>query len=360
MKRFITYGSIEQFRSVVHNVQHQAQCVGYCEDKQEPIMNRSVVLPVIKVIGSEKIHGTNASVCYSNKDGFWVQSRKNIITPEKDNASCAFQTYAREKEWMEIIHSLAKEHNIDLDTHIISVYFEWSGGNIQKLSALTGLDKRAMIFQYFKVSPLEPQTNDGVEQTAKWLTTGNVDNTECNIYNIMNFPTVELEIDFNHHLLSQNKMLEMVATLEKDSLVGKQMGIDGNVGEGYVFTFEYNDKVYRFKVKGEKHAGKSKIKTLKPVDEEFENVKIKFVNEVACISWRLDQMFNEIQSETEGILTTKQTGDFLRKVIVDVIKEESDIMIELGIEPKIINGQISKVAKNYFFDRLDNDEVGGN
>ncbi len=374
MKRFVTFGSIDQFRTIIKNVSHTAMYSGQ-DENDEAIFDRNAKMPVITAVGSEKIHGTNASVCFSNTDGFWVQSRKNIITPEKDNAACAFQAYAREEQWMNIIKVLATENDIDLDKYIISVYFEWSGGNIQKKSALTGVDKLAMIFRYFKVSPIEPQTsNSGEEIGAKWCETkvtnhmshyGSengiwLDFKDNGIYNIMNYPTVEVEIDFNEPLMSQNKMIEMVDVLEKDSLVGKAFGIDNNIGEGYVFSFEYKGNVQRFKVKGEEHAkGSGRVKTLKPVDEELENRKITFVNDVACISWRLEQGW----SETFGIEneklepSVKATGDYLRWIINDVVKEETQTMIDLGLEPKSINGMISKVARTYFMSRLD-EEAG--
>ena len=173
-KRFITFGSIGQFRNTIKDVEHATKYLGFDEDKQEVIYDRFVAMPTITVTGSEKVHGTNAGVCFSNSLGFWSQSRKNIITPDQDNAGCAFAAYQNESEWMMIIESLAKEHMIDLDLYIISVFYEWSGGNIQKNSALSGLDKRAMIFQYFKVSPLSPVIgNDGAEtpESAKWLET---------------------------------------------------------------------------------------------------------------------------------------------------------------------------------------------
>ena len=42
-----------------------------------------------------------------------------------------------------------------LNKNIITVYYEWCGGSIQKNSALTGFDKKAFIFQHFKISPIE-------------------------------------------------------------------------------------------------------------------------------------------------------------------------------------------------------------
>jgi len=77
---------------------------------------------------------------------------------------------------------------------------------------------------------------------------------ENDIHFIMNFPLVQIEIDFNEPLMSQNKMIAMVDEMEKNSPVGQVFGIDGNIGEGYVFTFEFNGEINRFKVKGDLHS----------------------------------------------------------------------------------------------------------
>lgn len=380
MKRFITFGSIARFPVVIEDVQHAARYIGWDKDKEEAIFDRLAPLPKLKVTASEKIHGTNAAVCYSNSDGFWVQSRNNIIGVEDgltDNANCARTIYGTEKhpgskaEWIDIITALSLAHDINLDTHIISIFFEWSGGNIQKLSALTGLDKKAIIFQHFKVSPLEPQIgNDGAEkpESARWLETsvivnmgyngdsdiGWVENKEKDIFNIMNFPTYEFEIDFNQPLMSQNAMIEIVEkTIEINSPVGAQFECEGNIGEGIVCTFMYKDSMNRFKVKGEKHSA-SKVKTLKPVDEAREQAKIDFVNNNACKGWRLEQMYAEVFDTLNGGKgDIKQTGKFLSAVIADVIKEEYGVMVELKLEQKQVNGAISKVARTWFMEQLD-------
>ena len=77
MKRFITMGSISQFRQTIKDVQHQAQYRGFDQEKQVMIMDRFAVMPIVNATASEKVHGTNAAVCYSNSDGIWYQSRKN-------------------------------------------------------------------------------------------------------------------------------------------------------------------------------------------------------------------------------------------------------------------------------------------
>lgn len=365
-KRLVKMPSIDQFRNTIRNVQHQAQYIGYDEEKDETIMNRDAVLPVITATATEKIHGTNASVCYSNPDGFWVQSKDNIIPREEDgidNAGCAFVATQIKHVWMNIINMLADAYDVDLNENIITVYYEWCGGSIQKNSALSGFDKKSFIFQHFKISPIEQILDaNGKQVNAIWRETfvmdGSdqiwVDTVEHNIYNVMNFPTWEFTIDFNMPGEAQNKMIETVINdIEPNSPIGAKLGKEGNVGEGVVVAFLYKDSLHRFKVKGEKHS-KSKVKTLKPVDTELEQKKVDFANEV-CTSGRLEQAWQAQFGINDEIMepTVKATGDFLRKVIADVWKEESDIAFERGLEPKQVNSLISKVARIWFMGELD-------
>lgn len=210
MKRMIKYPSIEQFRNVISTIQRTAQFVRYDTETNQVITDPTAKLPVITAIGTEKIHGTNAAFCYSKPDGFWVQSRENIITPLQDNAACAFHAYNNQDQWVKIVEKLAAEYGIDLNSKIISVYYEWAGGSIQKKSAVSDLDKMAIIFRHFKVSPLEPSESEH----AVWLETkiGDrwIDNRAARIFNISNFPTYEIEIDFNQPHLSHNKMIDLV------------------------------------------------------------------------------------------------------------------------------------------------------
>lgn len=361
MKKMIKYPSIEKFSTVVKNIQHMASYVGKDEDGNA-IYDKTKIAPTFEVVASEKIHGTNAAVCYNEKDGFWVQSRENIITsePKSDNASCAFFAERNLPEWLLIISQLSNEYFIDLSRNTVTIYFEWGGGNIQKNSALSGLEKRAMIFQHFKVTPHEES------KTAYWLETkcANeksypyfwVDYPSSEIFNIMNFPHYKFEIDFENPKLSQNMMIELVKKIEENSPVGEVFGKKGNIGEGIVVTFMWNGNRFAFKVKGEKHST-TKVKTLKPVDEEKEKIKIEFVNNHACKAWRLEQMYQEVfDTLNGGTGDIKRTGDFIRSVIKDVMKEEGDVMIEMGIDPKEVNGSISKVARTWFMEKLESFE----
>jgi len=350
MKRFISYGSIGQFRNAVRAIREQAQFVSYDKETDKVVMDKDRKPPILPCVATEKIHGTNASVCYSKPDGLWVQSRKNIITVERDNAGCAAAVEENREAWLKIIKDLAKDHNVDLSDSVISIYFEWCGGSIQKKSAVSGLNKRAIIFNHFKVSPLVPE-----DKESSWLSTNGRCCPESNIFNVSNFSVWKFDIDFSNPSPSVNKMIKIVEEkIEPSSPLGEAMGIKNNTGEGIVVTTYFEGVLHRFKVKGEKHS-KSKVKKLKPVDEKFEAIKIDFVNNYAYKASRLEQAWQEvfgIDNEKCQPDITKM-GDFLRCVFNDVLKEESDIMEELGLEPKKISGSISSVAREWFKDQLD-------
>ena len=358
MKRMINFGSISQFGSIPKRVTRHIRYIGE-DDNGDAMFDNAITLPVIKVVGSEKIHGANAAVCYSETDGFWIQSRQRIITFENDSYGCAAWATKHKETWMNIIHELAKFYNVNLNENVISVYFEWCGGSVQKNSAVTGLDKRAMIFQHFKVSPLVPlEPDDPLYTVSSWRSTNNIDDTKSNIFNIMNFPYDTFEVDFEHPKLSHNAMLKRVSDLEANSLVGKQFGKEGNIGEGIVCTFMIGDKLFRFKLKGEKHSS-TKVKTLNPLDEAKERDKIEFAN-YACSASRLEQAWDATfarGSSNERSPSIKATGDFIRTVIKDIIKEEQDIILEKNLNAKECNGIISKISRRWFMKQLEESSI---
>jgi hypothetical protein len=147
--KHIKFPSIEQFRTIIKNVNDHTAYVGQDEDGK-PIYNYLKHKPTIQFTGTVKCHGTSAAVCFNNIDGLWVQSRENIISLENDNMSCAFNVMQNKDAWMDIILDLINEYNIDVNTHTICIYFEWCGKGIQKGVAISELNKMAVIFSSFK------------------------------------------------------------------------------------------------------------------------------------------------------------------------------------------------------------------
>ena len=348
VKKLIKYPSTGQYRNVVKSVLERNSFVGL-DDDGNAIYDPSIKKPVLTAKGTVKIHGTNAGVSYNNAHGMWAQSKGNIITVDKDNAAFAFHAHSNEDFYVRSLKAFAEEHDVDLDVNTITVYGEWAGTGIQKGMGITHHPKSLFVFGV-KVSIPGDE-----EFKSYWINASDFPvDPENNIYNIYDFETYEMEIDFSRPDLAQNKMIEIMLEVERECPVAREFSHIG-IGEGNVWTIEFKGEVYRFKVKGEKHAGKSKVKKLKKVD----SVKINKIHDVAekvTVNWRLEQMLTEtFDLINGGSIDRTKLGDYLRAVIKDVMKEDLDIIVDAGLEPKDVNKYISQIARDYFFERERND-----
>jgi len=384
MKKFISAASIGHFPNMVSSVNRTANFTGL-DDEGNAIYDPSLKKPIHIMTGTVKLHGTFASCCYNEISGFWTQSKKEIITPKPevlykvffedethvvvedkdekfskevmnisklethDNAGFSFWAYSKEEVIVNIIKSLAKENNVDLTKNTIMLCSEWAGKGVQGKVAISNFDKSSFIFSQAKVSPFDS------EKTSVWISTNKIDSVENRIFNIGNFKTYEIEIDFNLPKLAQNKIIEMTLEVEDECPVSKELGHVG-IGEGIVFSKLMEDgSRHIFKSKGEKHAGSSKVKTLKKVDNEKIN-KIIGVAQQVTPGWRLEQMLSEtFDFINSGHIDRSKLGDYIRAVINDVIKEDSEVISDAGLEPKDVNKYISQIARDYFFEYEKND-----
>lgn len=293
------------------------------------------------------VHNSNGAVCYNNQDGMWFQSRENIITTEKDNAGFAFFANAKQDVFRAIIEDIAQKHGIDLNTFTITIYGEWAGGNIQKKVGLENIPKTFFIFGV-KIS--KPQDEDF---SAYWIEDiANVKKSpENKIYNIFDFETYKITIDFNNPQLIQNRIVEITEAIEKECPVAKAFGFPNTIGEGVVFTAFVDGIRHCFKSKGTEHASGGKVKVVRPVDDEKLANIIDIADKVTP-EWRLDQMLTEsCDLMNGGFIDRKKMGDFIKAVMRDIIKEDSLTIAEAGLDMKDINSKVSDIAKQYFFQR---------
>jgi hypothetical protein len=306
----IKFPSIEQFRSVVRNAPKQT----------------------IKFTGTVKLHGTNASIVMRPNDVFYAQSRERIITPENDNYG--FAKFAHDnRDYFERFKGLN-----NVDEYVI--YGEWCGKGIQKGVGISDLEKMFVIFA------LKINGEWANKEISNGFMSGFCDGLRSagvNIYCIHEFPTFEIDIDFNYPELSVNKLSELTEQVEKQCPVAKAFDIDG-VGEGIVWNNDENNLI--FKVKGEKHSV-SKVKTLAPVDVEKLN-SIKEFLDYALTENRLLQA----QSVVTPDLDIKKMGDFIRWVFNDIIKEESDTLSASGLDQKDIGKAVSAKSRQWFQSQL--------
>ena len=339
----IKMNSISQFRNTISDVRHQSQYIGWDEELNEAIMDRDAKFPTLTFTGTAKIHGTNASICYDGED-IWAQSKENVLTVEKDNYGFAFFVESNKEYFTKALTDLREIMQVD----IVCLYGEWAGKGIQSGVAISEIEKT---FFMFGVKYKENDSEDFNWAKDPSLILIYISNGE-RIRSIYEFKTYEIDVDFENPAPAQNKMLKIVDEIDAECPVGKVFGHEGH-GEGIVFITHYNENRHIFKVKGENHS-KSKVKTLKPVDEAKEQAKIDFANYV-CTADRLEQAWEKtFDIGGENITPTiALTGTFLRAVHKDIIKEESDIMVEKKLEPKEVNGTISKVARRWFMDQLD-------
>jgi len=343
MKKMIKFPSIEQFRTVVSNVNRRYNFVGL-DENGEAIYDPSLKKPTLTFHGTVKLHGTNAGVSYNEVEGLWAQSRENIITPEKDNAGFAFFVEANKETFIDLMNQVKSETGLDLTTNTVSIYGEWCGGNIQKGVGITNLEKSYFIFGV-KITPHTQTEEELKDNPAYWVSYHYLEAPDKKIYNIDNFKTFTIDIDFNMPQLVQNQLSDMTIEVEDECPVAKAFGFSG-VGEGIVWTCEYMGVVQRFKVKGEKHSS-SKVKVLAAVDvEKLESIQ-KFVD-YAVTESRFNQSIENTFPNQEPI-DTKKLGDVIRWVVNDVIKEEMDTMVENNIEPKEVNKYISAKVRDMFF-----------
>jgi len=345
MKKMIKFPSIEQFRNVVATINRNFNYVGHNE-AGEAVYDPMMPKPIIRFRGTVKLHGTNAGVSYNNEAGVWAQSRENIITSQHDNAGFAFFVESKDTVFRELFDMIATHNNIDCDTNTITIYGEWCGKGIQKGVGISNLEQKTFFVFGVKITPHTETEEEQRANPAYWVTSSYVSDNDNRIYNIEDFQTYSIDIDFFMPELTQNRLSEVTMLVEEQCPVAKAFGFEG-IGEGIVWTAEFKGVVYRFKVKGEKHSS-SKVKTLASVDVEKLNSITEFI-EYAVTDSRFNQALENIFPNNEPV-DTKKLGDVIRWVVNDIIKEETDTLASNGLEPKDVNKYISTSVRTKFFE----------
>lgn len=320
------YPSIEQFRNVIRAVKTNHDYQGK-DENNESIYQHTSPYPTLTFNGTVKIHGTNAGIIRYKDGTTKYQSRERQLELTSDNA-----------------HFMLYMSNVDLEflfkdiefNEYIAVYGEWAGKGIQKNVAVSELPQMFVIFGW-KIDDV-------------WVNNITRHNNEYGIWDIRQFPTYQVTVDFNNPELSQNEIVDLTIAVENECPVGKQMGVSG-IGEGIVFSTEYNNRRYVFKSVGKKHSSSNRT-TLAAVDvDELNNIN-EFVT-YALTENRLNQGIDLLKSN--GIeVSEKTTGAFLKWVAGDIIKEETDTIVQNGLDVKKIMKVVSNKARVWYFDFLNN------
>lgn len=346
--KVIKFPSINQFIHLVSSVKRRYEFVGL-DENEIAIYDSSKPKPILTFTGSVKLHGTNAAVCYNENDGIWYQSRTDFITPEHDNAGFAsFATY-RKDIFMNFFNEIYEREKLDPKEFSISIYGEFVGKGIQKGVGISKLDKSMFIFGV-KITPHTETEEEQKENPAYWVDHSTFKSEDDRIYNIEDYKTYSIDIDFNDPKSVEEKLTELTLSVENECPISKEFGFEHTMGEGIVWYCINEGSVLRFKTKGEKHKNKVE-KERKPIDNE----KLDRINKVVQLvtpDWRLEQMLDEtFNLMNGGVLDIKKLGDYIKAVIKDIVKEELLLITENDLEMRDINKFISNVARDYFLEK---------
>lgn len=328
------YPKIGQLKDVCYEVRRKAGFAGL-DDNGDPIYKDPGKLPSFIFEGTVKLHGTNAAIRYDKSEDCFkesYQSRNNLITTDKDNAG--FVAWCLDKE-VSIYLSDILLADYKAEESVI-VYGEFCGGNIQKGVGICELEKMFVIF--------------GIKVDGEWVDLPIRQlPKDLGLYYIDDFPTWNIVIDFNYPEKASNQILEEVLKVEEECPVAKALGVSG-IGEGIVWKCQDPEwSGLMFKVKGQKHS-KSNVKTLSPQDLE----KIEKVRALALTIMTQERCRQGLDYLTEMHLdhSRKNTAVYLKYVVVDCMQEERLAIEEAGVDPKLLGKQLSRVAKDWFFDRV--------
>lgn len=236
-----------------------------CYDISVPIFNCFFVNGIL-------VHNSNASIVLT-KDDFYCQSREQVITPEKDNAGFARFVHELPLEAFKILRS-------NFNQEKVVIYGEWAGKGIQKGVAISQVDKAFFVFGARVISE---------DEKEEWL---NIQgwNLPERFYNIYNFPTYQINIDFEKPEYALEQINKWVLEVEAECPVSKQFGISG-IGEGIVFkptSQEYNNSKFVWKAKGAAHASpQRKIHGLE-INEEVKREILKFCDSNKSIQFEFE------------------------------------------------------------------------
>lgn len=325
---FRKFPSIAQFRNAIQNVRSNAKY-------------NNKANPKLKFKGTVKLHGTNSAIGYDIKTGEKIyQSRENVLSLRNDNKGFCAWAMKRDDVISTNIDNILKHTNAK---ESIYLYGEFIGKGIQKKVAVSELEKKFVIFAVVA---------DGIKIDLTYYKTLAVNGPDLatEILSISDFPSWEVEIDFDRPELAQNQLIDLTIAVETECPVGKFFGVIGT-GEGIVWENIEEDIV--FKVKGEKHSA-TKVKTIKEI-AAVDIIKIENMYAFADLAVSENRLEQGLQKLTElGFDNTdnKNTGEFIRWVCSDIFREEADAIVENEYSAKALGNRVAYLARVFYLNRI--------
>ena len=366
----IKHHETTQFRNVCKLHKERAQWVGY-DDEGNAVKDFTKTAEVIDYEGTVKLHGTHVHFVLKFPRTCEVYNKKGlrlgvygggVYTADSPAAGGGTDSYSightactvYGNEFSDFIsaveyHTLRKLTHRDYNGEVhegdyrdyldrvecsdktIIISGEWAGEGIQKGVAISSLPKKFYMF--------------GVKVGDEWISSDILKGIpDIGIFiNLWSKQVYTKSIDFGDPSSATNDLVDLTNEVERQCPIGALYGVEG-IGEGIVWMpkdpeLRSNTGTW-FKVKGAKHSV-SRVKTLASVDPEKQNSIKEFVEYSATYN-RLNQGVQEVG------LDIKLTGDYVRWVIKDIYKEESDVIKASGLNSKEINPALVNAARLFY------------
>ena len=296
--------------------------------------------PTIVYKGTVKLHGTNGGVRVTGEDVV-AQGRNRVLTIQSDNFGFAHFVSSRS--------SLFRKLADCVGSNDVTFYGEWCGQGIQKGVAVSQVARHFVIFQVYD------------HQNDKWVYLPEFEFlsshmlTEANasdIFSITQIPSYEVSIDFTNPEPAADIITNLTYEVEHECPWGRFRGVSG-IGEGIVWVPVEHHTLSDlwFKSKGVKHAKASSEKKQVQVDPaKVENLRA-LVTELLP-EWRLEQGVFYLR-ENGFKLDTTSTGEYIKWIHKDVLKEETDVISANPFTWKEIVSPLSNAAREYYMKWLD-------
>ena len=293
----------------------------HLDENNDPVF-KVTPAPTVVATGTVKLHGTHADVVLVDGE-LSVQSRNRIIPEGEDHAGFNAFVQGRELWFKQALQ------NLEANGEEAVISGEWCGGNIQPGVAITGMEKAFVLF------------NKNIPA-----------NKDVRIFNIYDFPTFELELDFNNMEALHNQLLEITLAVEENCPVGAVLNpeTENTIGEGVVWNFTINGRFYIFKHKGDKHQRTARVPKVKV---EMPEEKKSAVEEFLAKTVTGDRLAQGIEYLNEMNITGgKRIGEYIKWVSQDVFTEckvELQDLLDTHELPwkGVISKQVANLAKAF-------------
>eukprot|EP00798_Chlamydomonas_sp_ICE-L_P031013 gene31013-biopygen5618 len=309
--------------------------------KELPYVFGSAIPQTLKFRGTVKLHGTHSDIVRHFITGTpdfvdTIQSRNRILSVDNDNQGC--HMFLTAKKYSDMFDRIQAIHGADIRSNIV-VCGEYCGKGVQSKVALCKLAKMFVIF--------------AIRIDYEWVDMTKYSTVFCQeewIFNIMNFPTYEVEVDMSDTQPAQDYMADLTNAVDAECPFAYQLaGVKGG-GEGIVWTcVDHPSSRLWFKTKGKTHCT-AVTKQAVPSQTEYIKTVTEFVESVTTES-RLSQGI-ECLVEQGVELRIHSVSEFSSWVCRDVFKEERDSIEENGFNVNDVRKALYRKAGNWYKQRV--------